>query len=110
MWTLFIRALLGQKPNGKDEYSFYSFFQMGWSLQDWLASQAVERGIRIIQRPTTDSKPIEKAMLASVSGDIRRLLGEGRTVVLMDSGGVQRTGQVCRHLGAVLTSGVRDDG
>jgi hypothetical protein len=99
-------SLLGQKPNGTKEYSFYSFFAHGQTLQDWLSDQNIERTIHIVEHPTTDSKPIPRQVQLSVADDILRFLSGGRTVVLMDSGGVQRTGAVCCHLGGVPISGV----
>jgi hypothetical protein len=100
-------SLLGKKPNGKDEHSFYSFFERRQSLQDWLADQEIGREIRVVEHPTTDSEPVPDTTLALVRENIRRFLHEKRTVVVMDSGGVQRTGAVCRYLGAVLITDLR---
>jgi hypothetical protein len=99
--SLTVVSLLGRKPSGKDEYSFYSFFTRGSSLQRWLSEQDIGRDVCVVEHPTIDSTPIPHNVLDAIAGDILRLVAEGRTVVLMDSGGVQRVGQVCRHLRAI---------
>jgi hypothetical protein len=53
-------SLLGVKPNGKDEHSFYSFFSRGQSLQDWLGQRNAGRKIHIVEHPTTDGTPYPK--------------------------------------------------
>jgi hypothetical protein len=94
-------SLLGRKPNGKDEYSFYSFFTRGVSPQHWLSELDIGREVCVVEYPTTDSTPIPHNVLDAIASDILRFVAEGRTVVLMDSGGVQRTGEVCRYLRAI---------
>jgi hypothetical protein len=105
-----IISLLGCKPDGKSEFSFYNFSgkddttsesrgKPPW--QAWLDRHHPDRGVTVIEHPTTDFQPITDETLQRVAKDVQRLLGEGRTIVLIDSGGQTRTGTVCRHLGLV---------
>ena len=94
-------SLLGHKPDGTSEFSFYSFFGRGGSFQQWLDREYPKKAVKVLEHPTCDLQPVPNETLAAVASDILRLLSEGRTVVLMDSGGVQRTGQVCKYLGAI---------
>lgn len=41
-------SLLGEKPNGKNEYSFYSFFAKGLTFNDWLSKQEIDRSISAV--------------------------------------------------------------
>jgi hypothetical protein len=100
-------SLLGRKPDGLSEFSFYSFcgnFEGSAergnrpSFQYWLDHQYSERGLQVIEHPTVDFKPVAHDTLVAVARDIDRLLSAGRTVVLVDSGGETRTRQVCKHV------------
>jgi hypothetical protein len=68
------------------------------SFAEWLAR--VDPGIELVEHPTTDFEPIDIAKLASIEVDVLRRLSEGRTVLIVDSGGETRTRQVCKRLGA----------
>jgi hypothetical protein len=108
-----IVSLLGRKPDGLSEFSFYSFYG-GFdhpsdhpghlSFQKWLSYWHEDRPIVLCEHPTFDFKPIWPEMLDAVAADIRKLLSAGRTVVLIDSGGQTRTGVVCNHMRAVEDS------
>ena len=103
-------SLLGRKPDGLSEFSFYSFFGL-WdtfeerrgrpSFQQWLDERHSGRGIRLLEHPTVDFKSIPLEALESAASDIRLLAAAGRTVVIVDSGGETRTQVVCRHTGLV---------
>ena len=109
-------SLLGRKPDGTSEFSFY-FFYGGFDLQDdrpgclsfqsWLDTWHNELLIVIREYPTCDFKPLTPEILGAVSRAIIDLTSAGRTVVLIDSGGVTRTGIVCRHISAVEDSSSR---
>jgi hypothetical protein len=108
-----IVSLLGRKPDGTSEFSFYSFhggFDLPsdrpgcLSFQDWLDKWHRSLSIVLREHPTCDFKPVPPETLKAVSSDIRELASAGRTVVLIDSGGVTRTGMVCRHISAVEDS------
>src|SRR5436309_1858049 len=95
-----IVSLLGKKPNGKSEYSFYSFCGRQ-TFQAWLNERYPDRSIQVIEHPTTDYEAIPSEVLAAAAADVSRLLAEGRTVVVVDSGGETRTGQLCEYMGFV---------
>jgi hypothetical protein len=104
-----IVSLLGDKPDGMSEFWFYSFYG-GWddpaeargrlSFQAWLDKWHADRSIQVVEHPTHDYSPtkISAETLAAIETDVERLLAAGRTVILVDSGGETRAGQVCRHL------------
>ena len=103
-------SLLGRKPNGLSEFSFYSFSSATETpdergkrplFQEWLARRHAMRKIAVVEYPTTDFKPLAPELLEAVSKQIDLLLSSGRTVVLVDSGGETRTSQVCKHAGFV---------
>ena len=105
-----ILSLLGRKPDGLSEFSFYSFSgdfekpeERGRrpTFQQWLAQRQSERGIEVIHHPTVDFKRVADATLVAAAQDIEAFLAAGRTVVLVDSGGETRTRQVCRYAGFV---------
>ena len=96
-----IISLLGRKPDGMSEYSFYSFFG-GFdeandfprtpSFGEWLT--AIDPDIVLVEHPTTDFQSIPGDVLDAIKTDVFRLVSEGRTVLIVDSGGETRTGQV----------------
>ena len=104
-----IISLLGRKSGrgGVSEFSFYTFYG-AWdsaeerkgkiSFEDWLIRYHSERALQVVQRPTQDYEPIPAETLEAVANDVNRCLAEGRTVILVDSGGQERTGQVCRFM------------
>jgi hypothetical protein len=102
--------LLGRKPDGLSEFSFYSFAGVVENpaerknrplFADWLDNKHPGRIDKVIEHPTIDFKPIDAFTLAAAAADIEAHLSEGRTVVLMDSGGETRTKQVCSHAGFI---------
>jgi hypothetical protein len=108
-----IVSLLGRKPDGTSEFSFYSFYggfdQLSdrpgcLSFQSWLDRWHSDLAIVVHEHPTCDFKPVPQDVLEAVSKDIKKLASAGRTVVLIDSGGVTRTGNVCRHISAMEDS------
>ena len=107
-------SILGRKPDGMSEFAFYSFcgaFESAeerrhkLSFQEWLDREHKEAGILVIEHPTCDHRRILPETLSAVSADIVRFALEGRTVVLVDSGGEVRSGEVCRHLKASEVGG-----
>lgn len=98
--NLAIVSLLGEKPDGTSEYSFYSFYKKRQTFQDWLDKHYPDKRIEVVEHPTTEFKPVPAETLSAVAAEIRRLLTDGRTVVLVDLGGAQRSGQVCRYINA----------
>jgi hypothetical protein len=108
-----IVCLLGRKPDGMSEYKFYSFYG-GYdkpeerpgrkSFRQWLNQQHNVPKIELREYPTTDFEKVADDMRESASQCVTELLRQGHTVVLVDSGGDQRTGQVCRYMGAAEDS------
>lgn len=108
-----IISLLGRKPDGMTEFSFYSFSGKDDTVQEargkipfqeWLDRRHPDKDVRVIEHPTTDFCPIPQTTLDAISEDVQRLLLEGRTIVLVDSGGQTRTGTVCKYLNLIEDS------
>lgn len=112
-----IISLLGRKPPdyrkpnhpGLSEYWFYTFCggldspeeRAGKpAFQAWLDTWHGDRQIQVFEHPTFDYERVPSETLAAVAADFYDLVGAGQTVVIMDSGGDTRTGQVCTHLDA----------
>jgi len=93
-------SLLGKKPNGRSEFSYYSFYDEGLSLQQWIDANYGDKAVKVIEHQTCDSRLVPDQVLAAIKSDVLKAWSERRTVVLMDSGGVQRVRQVCKYLGA----------
>jgi hypothetical protein len=108
-----IVSLLGRKPDGLSEFSFYSFYG-GFDLPsdnpgrpsflEWLARWHGDLSILVREHPTVDFQPIPADTLAAVAAAIDELLVAGRTVVLLDSGGQTRMKVVCNHIRATEDS------
>lgn len=105
---LVIVSLLGKKPNGKSEYAAYPFRgecdppdEGKPTFQKWLVTHFSDREITVREHPTVDYAPIPCETLREATAEIRAFLQKGATVVVMDSGGVSRSGAVC---GAVESS------
>lgn len=108
-----IVSLLGRKPDGLSEFSFYSFYG-GFDLpsehtgrlsfQQWLDRWHKDRSIVVREHPTCDFETILTETRDAVARDINELLSVGRTVILVDSGGQTRTRVVCNHMHAVEDS------
>ena len=107
-----IVSLLGHKPGPKkrSEFSFYSFCgrddtpverKTQPTLQQWLDKHHEDLQIRVVEHPTIDCPEIPLAVLVGVAADVLNFIDAGKAVVVMDSGGEQRTGRVRRYLGAV---------
>jgi len=107
---LHIISLLGTKPNGLSEYSYYSFRGSRGSLeidfkkptfQEWLNDRfGLERFV-VVDFPTIDTMPIEAAMITEICQCTTSLLMTSNDVLIVDSGGEGRTGKICSELCAV---------
>ena len=106
-----IVSLLGRKQGqkGSSEFSYYSFgggfdtcSERGSqpTFQEWLGIQHEKLRILVREHPTYDYRSISHERLNAIEADIRDLIAVGRTVVVVDSGGMERTGRVCRHMNA----------
>ena len=103
-------SLLGRKPDRTSEFSFYTFrseldlageTRRGKSFREWLDHHHGDRGINVVEHPTIDYQGVPQPTRTAIAEDVNRLLTGGRTVVLIDSGGQQRTGTVCKHRGLI---------
>jgi hypothetical protein len=104
-----IVSLLGTKPDGTSEFSFYSFggkeeARSRPSFQQWLDRRHPARVMRVFEHPTVDFKPIPTETLAAAAADIESLLASEWTVIVIDSGGESRTKALCKHLNLVEDS------
>ena len=108
-----IVSLLGRKPDGLSEYSFYSFCGASDdaterrgrpTFQEWLEQRHGDLQITVRDHPTRDFSKIPPETLAAIKTDLDLLFSQGRTVVLVDSGGETRNTAVCKFLGAVEDS------
>ncbi len=112
--NIVIISLLGRKggPEGKSEFWFY-FFCGGSdtaaerenrpTFQEWLDAHYKDLNILVREYPTFDGnhgKFVPLETLEAVSAEIKQLISMGRTVVVVDSAGAERTGRVCTHMGA----------
>ena len=107
--NIMIVSLLGRKctKTGKSEFWPYSFYGLGdcakerkgkIPFQEWLNEQHGTMEIIVREYPTIDHNDSEPIPLADIEHDIREGIAEGRTVVVMDSAGVSRTGKVRKHM------------
>lgn len=104
-----IISLLGRKhgPTGASEFSFYSFHGAldqdtdrhgRKSFGQWLHQRHAKRELKLIEHPTYDFQPVTVEALNAVGSDVLSHLQDGWTVVLMDSGGQQRTATICNSM------------
>lgn len=97
-----IVSLLGKKQNGMSEYRYYPF-RGGWdpvtshpTFQKWLDLEYPALGLLVIEHPTIDYEDVPPATRIAIGKDVVTHLKQGKTVVLVDSGGEARTDQVAR--------------
>lgn len=103
-------SLLGEKEGGRSEFSFYSFgppssaaIRTGGqqlSFDAWIAHYHPTVRIDVVSVPTVDRMPMEPSDLSTATSAVRELLTMQHNVVVVDSGGEQRTGAVCKFVGA----------
>lgn len=106
-----IVSLLGRKKNRRElsEFSHYSFFG-GWdspeervdklTFQEWVETYHGCSGVLVRERPTYDYQELSPFILNKVASEIRHLIPEGRTVVVVDSGGAGRVCEIATFMGA----------
>lgn len=107
---LSIISLLGHKhPSGLSEFSYYPFrscMEDGPkpTFQDWLTLHYGPRFI-VEEFPTQDRLPMASGeFVEAIRNRVRTLLGSGAVVIIVDSAGVQRTGEVCRTIGVLQSN------
>ena len=107
-----IVSLLGRKERrqGKSEFSYYSFCSEfdkpsehdgRPTFQEWLNCHHKDLDVLVREHPTFDYVgTIPHSTLDAVKTDIEKLISMGRRVIVVDSGGVERTWLVCCYMGA----------
>lgn len=111
---IIIVSLLGRKPDGLSglsEFSYYSF-RGGFdqpqdrpdcpTFQEWLDSHHRSRRYRVCEYPTIDTEiPTDETKCRAVT-TILSFMETRKTVVVVDSGGVGRTGNIVSAVAAQL--------
>lgn len=103
---LVLVSLLGRKETGKSEFSFYSFHggydvpgeSSGGFFAAWLARHYPD--VVLVEHPTTDAVPVPDEVVSAVEVDIWHFTEAGAAVVIFDSFGLVRTGEVAQAIGA----------
>jgi hypothetical protein len=98
-----IVSLLGKKTDGFSEFGYYPFRSSKEpgskpTFQQWLDDRYKGRFV-VHEFPTTDAQGIPLSVRKSTTRRVRELIAEGRTVVIIDSAGAERTSRVCEALG-----------
>jgi hypothetical protein len=111
---LHIVSLLGQKADQLSEFSYYPFrskFERGSkpTFQEWLDCR-YSRHITVDEYPTIDCQGIPARVLKPARARIIELLADGRSVVVVDSAGKERTARVCKAVGWSQVIGASDTG
>ena len=109
-----IISLLGckpePKPRGISEFSYYSYSggfddpserRKRPSFQEWLDQRHARLQILVREHPTFDQLPIPVEVLEAIASDFNTFMAGGRTLVIVDSGGSQRTGAVAKYNGGI---------
>jgi hypothetical protein len=74
------------------------------TFQDWLTSRYGPRFI-VEEFPTEDRLPMASCeYVEAIRNRVDTLLDSGAIVIIVDSAGVQRTGEVCRTIGTVQSN------
>ena len=110
-----IVSLMGRKrgPDGPSEFFFYTFCgefdtpsesRNQPTFQEWLDQHHGALQIYVREHPTYDYRKIPPETLEAIAVDVLKLMSAGRTVVVVDSGGQERTKKVCEYIKAVEDS------
>lgn len=103
----FIVSLLGLRKDGRSEFRYYNFCGRNDkarrpkdpTFQEWLDKNFPGGRYQVMEHPTQDYKNIPPENLRATVLEVKKLLDQGETVVLMDSGGDTRVGKVAGKLG-----------
>lgn len=101
--VLHIVSLLGEKVGGYSEFNYYPFRSSKVSgeeptFEEWL-NKRYDRQFKVHEFPTVDARSMQAETFDSVVKQIRVLLDAGHTVVVVDSAGEVRTGDLCSRMG-----------
>ena len=100
-----IVSLLGKKPDGLSEFSYYSF-RGGFEYHrpncptfgEWLNANCRPRKFEVYEFPTIDLLVPGEDLKHRAVSTILSFLEVGKTVVIVDSGGIGRTGNLLSTL------------
>jgi hypothetical protein len=70
------------------------------SFQEWLDRWHPDLSIELLEHPTWDYQRIPDDVCEVAAREIEALAASGRTVTVVDSGGQQRSGQLCSFMAA----------
>ena len=98
-----IVSLLGKKKDGFSEFSYYPFRSSKEAgtkptFQQWLDERYDGRFV-VHEFPTVDAQGISPNVKSAATRCVIDLLAKGRTVVIMDSFGAERTTRICEAIG-----------
>ncbi len=98
-----IVSLLGKKRDDYSEFGYYPFRSSEEAddkpiFQQWLDERYGRRFV-VHEFPTVDAQGIAPEVLKEITGCVLDLLETGRTVVIIDSAGAERTARVCEAIG-----------
>jgi len=101
--VLHIVSLLGEKKDGYSEFNYYPFRSSKVpgeepTFEEWLNGR-YDRRFKVHEFPAVDARSMQPETFDSVVRQIRVLLDAGRTVVVVDSAGEVRTGNLCSSMG-----------
>jgi len=101
--VLHIVSLLGRKKDGFSEFDYYPFRSSKEpgtkpTFQEWLDEHHGRRFL-VDEFPTVDARGIPQEVLEAVTRRVCDLLEKSEAVLVVDSGGAQRTARVCEGIG-----------
>jgi hypothetical protein len=68
------------------------------TFQEWLEKRYGSRFV-VHEFPTVDASAIPHDVLTAVAADVRHLIENESTVVVVDSAGAERTSRICEAIG-----------
>jgi hypothetical protein len=108
---IIIVSLLGRKADGLSEFSYYSF-RGGFdrpqdrpdcpTFQEWLDSQHGAGRYRIYEYPTIDLLVPPDETKSPAVATILSFVKTGKTVIVVDSGGIGRSGNILSAVASQL--------
>ncbi len=112
-----IVSILGCKKDGISEFSYYSFRSCfdddrkdSPTFQEWLDEKFGVGRYHGFEYPTVDTVDSSMETLLQVAERVRASIEAHHTVVVVDSGGVSRTGAVGRSMGFTAVLGTHQIG
>lgn len=101
--VLHIVSLLGRKTDGFSEFEYYPFRSVEESgakpsFQEWLNEKNPDQRYTVHEIPTVDHG-LPPDTVERVAKQVNGLLATNLTVIIIDSAGDTRTGQIAKRLG-----------